>query len=479
MARWLLILRTVIWLKPIQIWWRLYLKIWRPRPKTIRGVRIVPPERPWQALARAPSMTGPSTFRFLNREEDLPGPKDWTRPDLPMLWLYNLHYFDDLTADDAAARTAWHRALIQRWIAQHPAPTKPGWDPYPTSLRIVNWAKWALAGHSLDAVAEASLGTQADWLSRRLEYHLLGNHLFANGKALVFAGCVCDGPEAEIWLKKGLKILSEQIPEQILEDGAHFERSVMYHAILAADMLDLCQLAMTYPQKLQAHAALWQRKTAAMVGWLRTFCHPDGGIAFFNDGAFGIAPAPAALFDHAAALGVADPPPPAQGVSHAHHAGYARLAAGPAVLFCDVAPIGPGYLPGHAHADTLSCELSLFGQRLFVNGGTSVYDADPSRRAFERSTAAHNSVEVDGRNSSEVWASFRAARRATASVDRVSDEGPLCLAAHHNGYARIHGGPLHHRHWRLDADSLTITDRLDGPFETAIARYRLHPDVEA
>ncbi|MEM9140962.1 MAG: heparinase II/III family protein, partial [Pseudomonadota bacterium] len=47
------------------------------------------------------------------------------------------------------------------------------------------------------------------------------------------------------------------------------------------------------------------------------------------------------------------------------------------------------------------------------------------------------------------------------------------------GYARIHGGPLHHRHWRLDADSLTITDRLDGPFETAIARYRLHPDVEA
>jgi hypothetical protein len=33
------------------------------------------------------------------------------------------------------------------------------------------------------------------------------------------------------------------------------------------------------------------------------------------------------------------------------------------VLILDVAPVGPDYLPGHAHADTLSFELSLFGQR--------------------------------------------------------------------------------------------------------------------
>ncbi|MFB1490650.1 MULTISPECIES: heparinase II/III family protein [unclassified Thiocapsa] len=50
-----------------------------------------------------------------------------------------------------------------------------------------------------------------------------------------------------------------------------------------------------------------------------------------------------------------------------------HLEAGSAVALLDVAPIGPDYLPGHAHADTLSFELSLFGQRVIVNGGTSRY----------------------------------------------------------------------------------------------------------
>ena len=37
----------------------------------------------------------------------------------------------------------------------------------------------------------------------------------------------------------------------------------------------------------------------------------------------------------------------------------------------DVAPLGPDYLPGHGHADTLSFELSLFGHRFITNSGTS------------------------------------------------------------------------------------------------------------
>src|SRR5690606_11840873 len=80
-------------------------------------------------------------------------------------------------------------------------------------------------------------------------------------------------------------------------------------------------------------------------------------------------------------------------------------------LLADVAPVGPDYQPGHAHADTLSCELSLYGQRVLVNSGISQYGEDAERHR-QRSTAAHNTVEVDGENSSEVWAGFRVARRA-------------------------------------------------------------------
>ncbi|WP_413889259.1 heparinase II/III family protein [Candidatus Aalborgicola defluviihabitans] len=72
----------------------------------------------------------------------------------------------------------------------------------------------------------------------------------------------------------------------------------------------------------------------------------------------------------------------------------------------DVAPVGPAYLPGHAHADTLSFELSVSGQRVVVNGGTSRYGLGPLRLR-ERETAAHSTVEVAKQSSSEVWGGFR------------------------------------------------------------------------
>ena len=80
-------------------------------------------------------------------------------------------------------------------------------------------------------------------------------------------------------------------------------------------------------------------------------------------------------------------------------------------MLIDVAKIGPDYLPGHAHADTLSFELSLYGKRLLVNSGISRYGTSLIRQ-FERSTEAHNTVAIDNKNSSEVWSGFRVARRA-------------------------------------------------------------------
>ena len=63
---------------------------------------------------------------------------DWNAAERDKLWLYNLHYFDDLNAAQANQRTVWHRALIDRWIADNPPGQGNGWEPYPTSLRIVN-----------------------------------------------------------------------------------------------------------------------------------------------------------------------------------------------------------------------------------------------------------------------------------------------------------------------------------------------------
>jgi hypothetical protein len=72
-------------------------------------------------------------FRFLSQTHDAIGPEAWNDAERDKLWLYNLHYFDDLNATDAPARADWHRALVQRWISENPPGQGNGWEPYPTS----------------------------------------------------------------------------------------------------------------------------------------------------------------------------------------------------------------------------------------------------------------------------------------------------------------------------------------------------------
>lgn len=488
---------TVRWLRPAQLWGRAWFRAYRPRPvfRPAPGLRTA--TGAWRACARAPSMLGPTRFDFLGQVRDAAegGGFQWDRPEWPRLWRYNLHYFDDLAADGAVERGTWHEALIARWIAENRPGCGTGWEPYPTSLRIVNWIKWDLAGRftadtaRLSGAALDSLATQARWLRRRLEIHLLGNHLWANAKALVFAGAFFDGPEARVWLDRGLALLQRELREQILPDGGHFERSPMYHAILLEDLLDLVQLADRYPALApEGTAAEWRRVAGRMLAWLRVMTHPDGGPAFFNDTALGIAPDLAALEAYFDSLGGSDPAAGPVGervvgdlgdeLILLSDSGYARLNCGSAVMIADVGPIGPDYLPGHAHADTLSFELSLGGRRAIVNSGISTYEAGPERLR-QRGTAAHSTVVVDGVDSSEVWSSFRVARRARPFDVRWGrdPDGTLWLQAAHDGYRRQPGRVVHRREWRLDASGLRVIDRLEGRPRSAEARYHLHPAI--
>ena len=424
-------------------------------------------------------MRTPTRFRFLNVEGELVKPGDWNSEAFAKLWLYNLHYFDDLNAEAATERVDWHRALIHRWIEENPPGTGNGWEPYPLSLRIINWIKWHFSGNELDATASHSLTVQVRFLMCRLEHHILGNHLFVNAKALVFAGCFFEGQEAKAWLRKGLSILDCQIPEQILGDGGQFERSTMYHALSYEDMLDLRNLSKAFPDQfdaLEMGPREWGKVIEGMGRWLRVMCHPDGEIAFFNDAAIGIAPSPGHLFDYAKRLGLPDSRLNKE-FYHLDSTGYIRICKGEAVLLIDVAPIGPDYLPGHAHADTLSFELSLYGKRVLVNSGTSRYGSGP-KREWERSTAAHNTVEVNRQSSSETWSGFRVARRAYPFDVSIEQKGETQIVeAAHDGFCRLPGQPVHRRRWVLNEKQLEVYDTIDGKFDHAVSRLYLQPDV--
>jgi uncharacterized heparinase superfamily protein len=432
-------------------------------------------------------MVGMNSFRFLNEIRTLKNTQSWNDPQADKLWLYNLHYFDDLNAENAAERKEWHEALLTRWVAENPPGTGNGWEPYPSSLRIVNWIKWTLVGNALPKDVEHSLAVQVRYLMGQLEYHLLGNHLFANAKALVFAGAFFQGPEAEVWMRTGLGILRREILEQILADGGQFERSPMYHALALEDMCDLINIFRAYPESVPAaHApfiSTWPVIVSKMIDWLETMCHPDGEIALFNDAAFGIAPQPNRLFAYCEALNISGSrkTPKQQAsctVTHLDPTGYIRVEQVDSVAFLDCAPIGPDYLPGHAHADTLSFELSLFGRRVIVDSGTSCYGIG-TERLRQRGTAAHNTVVIDNKDSSEVWSGFRVARRAYPQHLSVATntEGRIIVSCEHDGYRRLPGKPVHARQWHFSPDSLQIVDAIKGNYISAEARFHLHPDI--
>jgi uncharacterized heparinase superfamily protein len=157
--------------------------------------------------------------------------------------------------------------------------------------------------------------------------------------------------------------------------------------------------------------------------------------------------------------------------------GLARASAGSWRLLADVGAPCPEELPAHAHADTLSCLVQVGGVPLLVDTGTSTYAPGPVR-SYERSTAAHNTLQVDDADSTEVWGAFRAARRARI-IDLATctaHGGMLTVEAAHDGYRQLRGQPVHRRRWLLTEAGLRVEDYVSGRGRHAIVlRWHLAP----
>lgn len=470
-------------LKPVQIVGALKQKLRKPKPVSGPALSIRKPTGHWERPApKARTLIGPVRIRLANTESDIKTPGIWNDPNKDKDWLYNLHYFNDLMSKNGDKRTNWHWALIRRWVSENPPVKGVGWDPYPTSVRLVNWIKWLMAGRSPVPEMFASITLQARHVRRNMERHRLGHPLFSFAKALIFAGLFLDGPESEDWLNTGFNILKKELGEQILPDGGHFELSTLYHCTVLEDLLDMINICRAYPDAMpSAYFDMPARLESAaekMISWQNIMTHPDGEISFFNDAALGVSPRPVELNEYAARLGL-PVSHPGEGLTALEPSGYLRLQIGPAVLIFDASRPCPGHLPRHAHADSLSFEMSLNGRCFLVNSGTSSL-FKPEERAVQRGTAAHNTVEINGRNSSQVWGAERMGRRAQpfALLFCEGDES-LIVACSHNGYRGLLNSPVHRRQITLSPDRLVVEDRIDGGFKTAAAYFHFSPKVKA
>lgn len=442
-------------------------------PVSLRKVPAPYPFAVWQPEASRKMLTT-REFTFLNRTVACNGTIPWGDRRHAKLWLYHLNYFAFLNVDVAlpeeepALKSAL--AIMLDWCACNPKGNEVGWEPYALSLRIVNWLKFLVRNkHLMESREHAptvctlveNLGVQAATLELRLEKDLLGNHFLKNIKALLFAGALLDSQLSKRWWTKGQKLLEQQLHEQILADGGHFERSPMYHGQILEDLTEIRLLCRGLSLRLICNDLLSQ-KIDLMAHFLRDMLHPDGEIPLFNDSVLGGARKPAQLLRPAES-------PESSIVENTPHTivfpetGYGvihSLESKSAIIF-DCGRIGPDYQPGHGHCDLLSYELSLHGQRVVVDGGVSTYEPGLDR-SFERSTAAHNTIRIDGEEQAETWASFRVGRRPRVGKIQSGNFGPFhFLSGEH--YAYEHLGVTHARTILHQApDTWIVADSVQG-----------------
>ncbi len=431
------------------------------------------------SLAPAPALenawTGTFRFRFLEVERDLGDPPDWsTAPS--RLWGYHLHYLDVLRQRDRSTEEG--AGLLEAWIRGNPFGSRPGWEPFPLSLRLVNALEILSSSGGGSPEAVRSLALQAWWLEALLERDLGANHLWKNGLALAWAGRLLESRDSGRWRRKGDGIVRDALDGHVLPDGFHFERTPGYHAVFVEDLLRLTALLGATDGAREDLSRRALSALAASAGALASVVHGDGEIPLFNDSAFGQAPAAADLLAAAAerTAGVggfrADP-------RGAVAAGLHRLASGDRVLLIDAGDTACREQPGHAHADTFSFEVSCGRDRVIVDAGVHDYESSEERR-YARSTAAHNTVEVDGADQSELWGSFRAGRLASVvEISRSGPEGRETIEAVHDGYARLPGKPLHRRRVQVLREGFAVEDRVEGRGRhRAVGRVRFHPALE-
>ena len=424
-------------------------------------------------------------FRFLNVAKAFShGKVDWTSTDMTRLWRYNLHYFDYILDTGQSVETL--SDLISDWIKCNPMRAGEGWEPYTVSLRIVNWIKLFLRRDfrdSVEAVWVESLYQQALWLERNIEFHILANHYLKNGKALFYAGVFFEGADADRWLRKGSKILVEEAHEQILRDGGHFERSPMYHSIVIEDYLDTLNLTAGCPGSVPVREVdLLKGKATQALNFLHDICLPDGNIPLFNDSALGVAPSFAALAEYAGRLFGYKRPCHEQGLQVSPHdsSGYYVIRNLDDMLVVDCGEVGPDYQAGHAHCDTLSFELAIDGRATIVDSGVYDYE-DSEMRRYVRSTRAHNTAMVDGCEQSEVWGTFRVARRARpiwATIEKIG-ASKARFSGSHDGFRRLSGRPVQTRTIEYETGGIwTVVDTFSGKGNHRLESFvHLHPDL--
>ena len=402
------------------------------------------------------------SFTFLNVSYSFVDQIDWNYNCNGKLWTYNLNYFDFLNQENIPKETGL--LLIQDFI-NNDALLKDGKEPYPISLRGMNWVKF-LSNHQVkDELINNTLYFHYCILFKNLEYHLLGNHLLENAFSLLFGAYYF---QDEKLYNRSKDLLISELNEQVLNDGAHFELSPMYHQIILSRLLDSIQLIkLNHSWKKDDLILFLEQRASLMISWLSNITYKSGNIPMVNDSTFNIAPHSKKLFSYAKQLGIGSQIIPLS------DSGYRKINSDNYELLIDIGNVGPSYQPGHAHSDTFNFELIKEDNPIFVDTGISTYEKNVNRQE-QRSTHSHNTVKIGSKEQTQVWGGFRVAKRA--KITHLIEK-PNLIEASHDGY--LSDGYKHTRSFLWGKQDLVITDKINRlTSNKAKAYFHLHFSIK-
>ena len=339
-----------------------------------------------------------------------------------------------------------------------------GKEPYPLSLRGINWVKFLSKNQINNSVINRTLHNHYRILFKNIEYHLLGNHLLENTFSLLFGAFYFKN---EKLYNKSKKLLKTQLNEQILEDGGHFELSPMYHQIMLFKVLDCIQLVKLNSWKNDDLLNLLKESSSKMLSWLDKVTFNNGDIPMVNDSAFQIAPSSEELLGYGKSLGIH------RKDIKLSDSGYRMFENQKYELFMDMGGVKALYQPGHVHSDTFNFILYKNNLPFIVDTGTSTYEKN-ERRQIERRTSSHNTITIGDYEQTDVWGGFRVAKRAKI-VSFTESENEF--SSSHDGYKKI--GVIHNRKFITNLDSIHIYDELNKQdIYEQIAHFHFHPSIK-
>ncbi|MFZ0693886.1 MAG: heparinase II/III family protein [Alphaproteobacteria bacterium] len=436
---------------------------------------------PWPGTAAkgAEIVAGNFTFAGETVAGDLAaweGKGHWAEAFHAFEWLRDLRA---LGGDPAHQRA---RKLVKDWIVRHEKWSKPAWRGDILGRRLASWIAHYdfFAAGADDAFREqvnASLARQTRHLARVLPAELDGAALLFALKGLVLSGLALPGFDGA--LSRGIRMLTRELPRQVLPDGGHFERCPSLQLFVLRDLVDLRGALLAAQGNVPNEI---QNAIDRMAPMLRFFRLGDGGLALFNGG-FEEQPW---LIDLVLSRSESKGKP----LAAAPHSGFQRLSAG---RFAAVLDSGPPIriqcardILDCAHAGTLSFEFAAGKDRVIVNCGAH-WGRQAAWSRAARATAAHSTMIVEDTNSSEVFDWGLKDGPRTVLCRRSEREDGAAVEASHDGYAALFG-LRHRRRLQLLAEGQELRGEdcliaIPGKRKRKVCRFairfHLHPDSKA